>query len=142
MTLPTSPTDDPAPLTPGQACLRLLLSLLVFGLVVVPVVNSLPLGPTARFGILAWLMVGVALYWMLADLGAYSLLKIQLLLFSLAASALSAKALLVWIGIRALGILRDSAIGLLVLGGVCATANLLYLVFGLLSRRPKVPGGG
>lgn len=142
MTAPASPNLDPPPLSPGQACLRLLLSLLVFALVVVPLVNSLPLGPTARFGILAWLMVGVALYWMLADLGTHSLLKIQLLLFSLAASALSAKAFLVWIGIRRMGLLRDSAIGLLALGGVCATANLLFLLFGLLPKGPKAPPVG
>lgn len=139
MTAPASPNTDPTPLSPGQACLRLLFSLVVFGFVVVPLVNSLPLGPTARFGILAWLMVGVALYWMLADLGAVSLLKVQLLLFSLAASVFSGKALLVTIGIRSMGFLRDSAIGLLVLGGLCAVANFLFLLSRLLPRRSKAP---
>jgi hypothetical protein len=145
VTAPDPPSVDPALPSPRErriACLRLLVSLLAFAFLVVPFVNSLALGPTARFGILAWLMVGLALYWLLADLGTPSLLKLQLLLFTLAASAFSAKVTLVWIGIRRMGILRDSAIGLLVVGAVCATANLLYVLFGLLPRRPKAPPAG
>jgi hypothetical protein len=123
------------------ALLRLVSSIVVMALLGA-LIQQLPFGPTTRFGILAWLLVCAALYWLLAGLGIHALLILQLLFFSMAAAGLSAKALLVWLGIRRLGALREMAIGLVFLGAACTAGNLLSLLLALLPRRPPPPPTG
>ncbi len=83
--------------------LWLVLSLAALALIVVPLIQELPLGQTTRTSLLAWLMVGVAFYWLYAGFGTRPLLLLQLLLFSTAAALLTAKLLLVGIGINRSG---------------------------------------
>jgi hypothetical protein len=57
--------------TPGElwrASLRLLLMLAALALLVVPLIRELPLGQSTRIGILAWLLVGLSLYWLYGGL--------------------------------------------------------------------------
>ena len=68
---------------------RLLLMFLALVLLVVPVIRELPLGQTTRTGLLAWLLVGLALYWLYRGLGYQPLLILQLIVFSLAATLLT-----------------------------------------------------
>lgn len=126
--------EDASPQELRRASLRLLLALAALGLVVVPLVRELPLGVTGRTGLLAWLLVGLALYWLYAGSGYRALLLAQLGLFSAAAALLSAKALLVIVGVRQFGILRESALVLVVLGAACAVTNLSAMLLTLLRR--------
>jgi hypothetical protein len=119
-----------------RASLRLFLSLLVLTVLVVPFFRALPLGETTRAGLLAWLMVAVAFYWLYAGLGYRSLLIVQLLLFSTAAVLLTAKALLVGVGVNEFSILRRTARALVVLGAGCGVANLAAMLGALLQQRP------
>ena len=124
------------------AILRLLLSLAVLALLVVPILRDLPLGQTTRTGLLAWVLVAVALYWLFAGLGYRSILLIQLLIFSVAAMALSAKVLIVAIGIDRLSILRRTARGLILVGAGCAGLNLGLMLLALVRRwRAANPAG-
>ena len=124
------------------ASVRLLLSLLALGLLLVPLVRELPLGRTSRTGLLAWLLVGLGVYWLYAGLGYRALLLVQLGMFSAAATLLSVKALFVGAGVRQFGLLREAARVLLILGGICALANLGAMVIALLARRsPAEPPG-
>jgi len=124
------------------ASVRLLLFLVALAFVVVPIVRDLPLGQTTRTGLLAWLLVAMALYWLFAGLGYRPILLVQLLIFSIAAMALSAKVLIVAIGIDRLSILRRSARVLIMLGAACAGLNLGLMLFTLFRRwrASKRPG--
>jgi carbon starvation protein CstA len=127
--------------TPGElrrSVLILLLMLAALALVVAPLLADLPLlGKSTRTAILAWLLVGLALYWMYAGMGYRPLLLVQLLLFSTAAALLSVKLLLVAVTIDSLTILRWMARYLIIAGAVCAGANLTGMLLALTWQRPN-----
>jgi len=127
--------------TPGElrrSVLVLLLMLAALGLLVAPLLADLPvLGRSTRTAILAWLLVGLALYWMYAGLGYRPLLLVQLLLFSTAAALLSVKLLLVAVTIDSLTVLRWMARYLIIAGAVCAGANLTGMLLALTLQRPN-----
>ncbi len=117
--------------SPGElrwASFRLMLMLAALAMVAVPILRDLPLGRSSRTGLLAWLLVVLALYWLYAGLGYRPLLLIQLVLFSSAAALLSLKVLLVIIDVRSLAILRHVARGLIVVGAACAVTNLMGML--------------
>jgi uncharacterized membrane protein len=64
--------------------LQLVAWLVVVAMLVIPLLKDLPLGDTTRAGILAWLLVGIAIYWLFTDLGYRPLLLFQLFFFSAA----------------------------------------------------------
>ena len=97
--------------------------LAALGLLVVPLIRDLPLGQSTRTGLVAWLLVGLAMYWLYAGMGYRPLLLLQLMLFSTAAALLSAKLLLVVIDINRATGLRYIARGLILVGAGCAIAN-------------------
>jgi hypothetical protein len=119
--------------------LQLLAWLVVIAMLVIPLLKDLPLGDTTRAGILAWLLVGIAIYWLFTDLGYRPLLLFQLFFFSTAVACLSAKVLLVSIGVLRLSILRRTAIWLIVFGAICAGLNLALMLFDLLKPRTADP---
>jgi hypothetical protein len=126
--------------TPGElrrASLRLLLMLLALALLVTPIIRDLPLGKSTRTGLLAWLLVGLALYWLYQGMGYRPLLLLQLFIFSTAATLLSAKLLLVIVDVNRVTFLRTLARGLILLGAACAGANLLAMLFRLV-RHPRI----
>jgi hypothetical protein len=127
--------------TPGElrrSVLILLLMLAALGLLVAPLIADLPLlGRSTRTAILAWLLVGLALYWMYAGMGYRPLLLVQLLLFSTAAALLSVKLLLVAVTIDSLAVLRWMARYLIIAGAVCAGANLTGMLLALTWQRPN-----
>lgn len=126
--------------TPGalwRASWRLCLMLAALALLVVPLIRELPLGTSARTAILAWLLVALALYWFYAGMGYWPLLIVQVLLFSGAASLLSAKVLLVLIDVHRLAVLRHVARLLILAGAACAGANLGGMLWALWRRRPR-----
>jgi hypothetical protein len=110
--------------------------LAALGLLVLPLLRELPLGQSTRTGILAWLLVGLALYWLFAGMGYRPLLLLQLLLFSGAAALLSAKLLLVAVDVHRLTVLRYVARGLILVGAGCAMANLIAMLL-LLWRKSR-----
>ena len=138
--------EDASPRELWRASWRLLLMLLALlmlaalGLLVVPLIRELPLGQSTRIGIVAWLLVGLALYWLYAGMGYRPLLLLQLMLFSSAAALLSTKLLLVAIDIRTLTVLRYVARGLILVGAGCAFANLLAMLI-MLWRRSRADAG-
>jgi hypothetical protein len=82
MNQPIAPTAEDA--TPGQlrrAALRLLVMLVALAVLVVPLIRDLPLGRSTRIGMLAWLLVALAFYWLYKGMGYRPLLLVQLLLF-------------------------------------------------------------
>jgi hypothetical protein len=125
--------------TPGElrrSVLILLLMLAALALLVAPLIKDLPmLGRSTRTAIFAWLLVGLALYWMYAGMGYRPLLLVQLLLFSAAAALLSVKLLLVAVTIDSLTILRWMARYLIIAGAVCAGANLTAMLVALTWRQ-------
>ena len=125
--------------TPGElrrSVLILLLMLAALGLLVAPLLADLPLlGKSTRTAIFAWLLVGLALYWMYAGMGYRPLLLVQLLLFSTAAALLSVKILLVAVTIDSLTVLRWMARYLIIAGAVCAGANLTGMLLALTLQR-------
>ena len=127
--------------TPGElrrSVLILLLMLAALGLLVAPLLSDLPLlGKSTRTAIFAWLLVGLALYWMYAGMGYRPLLLVQLLLFSTAAALLSVKLLLVAVTIDSLTVLRWMARYLIIAGAVCAGANLTGMLLALTWQRPN-----
>jgi hypothetical protein len=127
--------------TPGElrrSVLILLLMLAALGLLVAPLLGDLPLlGKSTRTAIFAWLLVGLALYWMYAGMGYRPLLLVQLLLFSTAAALLSVKLMLVAITIDSLTVLRWMARYLIIAGAVCAGANLTGMLLALTWQRPN-----
>ncbi|HVT39685.1 MAG TPA: hypothetical protein VHE78_11610 [Gemmatimonadaceae bacterium] len=135
----TAEEASPAELKRGS--IRLLVMLLALALLVVPLIRELPLGQTTRTGILAWLLVALAFYWMYAGLGYKALLLVQLLLFSAAAALLTTKAGLVLVGIDRLSILRRSAKDLILLGAACAAVNMVMMLVGVARRKDLARGG-
>ena len=125
--------------TPGElrrSVLILLLMLAALALLVTPLLRDLPLlGKSTRTAILAWLLVGLALYWMYAGMGYRPLLLVQLLLFSAAAALLSVKLLLVAVSIESLTILRWFARWLIMAGAVVAGANLTGMLVALTLKQ-------
>lgn len=99
-----------------------LLGLLVLAGLAVIGLFSLPVGAAIKAVALGWLLVVLAGYWLYAGLGYRSLLLLQLLAFSGAASLGSLNLVL------GLPVLRSAALGLAGLGGVLALANLLGML--------------
>ena len=130
--------------TPGElrrSVLILLLMLAALALLVTPLLRDLPLlGKSTRTAILAWLLVGLALYWMYAGMGYRPLLLVQLLLFSAAAALLSVKLLLVVVSIESLTILRWFARWLIMAGAMVAGANLTGMLIALTLKRTGPSG--
>ncbi|MEO7138548.1 MAG: hypothetical protein ABI037_12590 [Gemmatimonadales bacterium] len=126
--------EDASPRELWGASWRLLLTLAALGLIVVPLIREFPLGQSTRTAMLAWLLVGLALYWLYAGMGYRPLLLLQLMLFSTAAALLSTKLLLVVIDINRLAVLRYVARGLILLGAGCAFANLGAMLITLWRR--------
>jgi hypothetical protein len=129
----TAEEASPAELWRGS--IRLFVMLVVLALLVVPLIRDLPLGQTTRTGILAWLLVALAFYWIYAGLGYKALLLLQALLFSAAAMLLTTKAGLVLVGIDRLSILRRTARDLILIGAACAALNLAMMLYRLARRR-------
>lgn len=113
--------------------------LAALGLLVVPLIRELPLGQSTRTGLVAWLLVGLAMYWLYGGMGYRPLLLLQLMLFSGAAALLSTKVLLVAVEIDRLTVLRYIARGLILVGAGCAFANLGAMLI-MLWRRSRPDG--
>jgi hypothetical protein len=138
--MPLSPpanhtAEEASPAELRRASWRLLLMLTALAVLVVPLIRGLPLGQSSRTGLLAWLLVALAFYWLYAGMGYRPLLLLQLLLFSTAATLLSAKVLLVVMTVHRLTVLREIARVLIVMGAVCAVANLGGMLVLLFRRR-------
>ncbi len=129
------PAEEASPGELKRASLRLLFWLLMLGIVVVPLIIGLPLGQSTRTGLLAWLLVAMAFYWLSAGLGYRALLLIQLLLFSASAFLLTTKLGLVLLGINRLSVLRRTARALIIVGVCCAVINLVAMLVALVQRR-------
>lgn len=127
---PPHTAEEASPGELRRASLRLLLMLLALALLVVPIIRDLPLGQSTRTGIVAWLLVALALYWLYEGMGYRPLLLLQLVIFSTAATLLSAKVLLVIVDVNRVNFLRYTARWLILLGAACAGTNL----FGMLLR--------
>ena len=129
--------------TPGElrrSVIVLLLMLAALGLLVAPLLSDLQLlARGTRTAIFAWLLVGLALYWMYAGMGYRPLLLVQLLLFSTAAALLTVKLILVAITIDSVFVLQWLARYLILAGAVCAGANLTGMLLALTWRQSK-PG--
>ena len=135
--------EDASPRELWRNSWKLILTLGALGLLVVPLIRELPLGQSTRTGMLAWLLVGLGMYWLYAGMGYRPLLLLQLVLFSTAAALLSTKLLLVAIDIDRLTVLRYMARGLILVGAACAIANLgaMLIMFWRRSREDTaVPG--
>jgi hypothetical protein len=133
--------EDATPRELRRSVLILLLMLAALALLVTPLLRDLPLlGKSTRTAILAWLLVGLALYWMYAGMGYRPLLLVQLLLFSAAAALLSVKLLLVVVSIESLTILRWLARWLIMAGAVVAGANLTGMLVALTLKRTGPSG--
>ena len=130
--LPTA--EDASPRELWRASWKLLVMLAALCLLVVPLVRELPLGQSTRTGIVAWVLVGLALYWLYAGMGYRPLLLLQLLLFSAAAALLSAKLLLVAVDVKELTVLRYFARGMILVGAGLAGANLCAMLLTLWRR--------
>ncbi len=126
--------EDASPRELWRASWKLLLTLAVLGLLVVPLIREFPLGQSTRTGLLAWLLVGLAMYWLYAGMGYRPLLLLQLMLFSGAAALLSAKLLLVAIDVHSMAVLRHAARASILLGAACAIANLGAMLITLWRR--------
>ena len=122
--------EDATPRELRRASALLLVMLLVLALLVVPLIRDLPLGMSTRVGMLAWLLV-------YEGMGYRPLLLLQLVIFSTAATLLSAKLLLVIVDVNRVNILRIAARWLIMLGAACAGANLLGMLFRLI-RHPRI----
>ena len=137
------PSDYPGndPLNGGnwRASLWLFVMLLLLAFVVVPLVRDLPFGTTTRTGLLAWLLVLLALYWLYAGMGFQPLLLLQLVIFSAAAVLLTTKAALVLVGIERLSILRRTAKALIMIGADFAGLNVVALLVMPRLRRQAKP---
>jgi hypothetical protein len=128
--------------TPAQlrrASLHLLVMFAALYLLVVPFLRDLPLGPTARTGLLAWLLVVLSLYWLYAGLGYRPLLLLQVFAFSIAAVLLATKVGLVLVGINRLSILRRTGRLLILIGGGLGLLNLGAMVYALLHHSRHFP---
>jgi hypothetical protein len=133
--------EDASPGELRRSVVILLLMLAALALLVTPLLRDLPLlGRSTRTAILAWLLVGLALYWMYAGMGYRPLLLVQLLLFSAAAALLSVKLLLVAVTIDSLTILRWLARWLIMAGAVVAGANLTGMLIALTLKQTGPSG--
>jgi hypothetical protein len=132
---PRPTAEEASPRELWRASLRLLLMLLALVVVVVPIIRDLPLGESTRTGMLAWLLVALAFYWLSQGMGYRPLLLLQLLIFSIAAMLLSAKVLLVIVDLNRVNFLRTTARWLIVLGAACAGSNLIGMLVRLARRR-------
>ena len=121
-----------------KASLRLVLWLGALYMLAVPLIRELPLGQTTRTGLLAWLLVAVAFYWLYAGMGVRPLLLLQLFLFSAAAALLAAKLVLVGIGVLRLSLLRRVARVLIMLGAASAVVNLILMVVAVVRKSSVV----
>ena len=128
--------EDASPSELRASSLRLMLTLAALALLVVPVFRDLPLGRSSRTGLLAWLLVVLALYWLYAGMGYRPLLLLQLFLVSAAAALITLKVFLVIVDVRQLAILRWVARMLIMAGALCAGANLLGMLV-MVWRRPR-----
>jgi hypothetical protein len=128
--------EDASPRELWQASWKLLLMLAILGLLVVPLLRGLPVGQSSRIGLLAWMLVALALYWLYAGMGYRPLLLLQLLLFSGAAALLTAKLLLVAIDVHELTVLRYVARAMILVGTGLAGANLGGMLL-MLWRRSR-----
>jgi uncharacterized membrane protein len=139
--LPTA--EDASPRELWRASWKLLLMLAALALLVVPLLRELPLGQSTRIGLLAWVLVALALYWLYAGMGYRPLLLLQLLLFSGAAALLSAKLVLVAIDVPRWAVLRYMARGMILVGAGLAGANLAAMLITLWrrTRRDVAPTG-
>ena len=127
--------------TPGdlrRSMWGLLATLVLLVVLVVPLIRALPLGPSPRTAILAWLLVALALYWLYASMGYWPLLIFQLLMFSSAAALLTVKVGLVVLDIHRLPMLRHSAKVLILVGAAFAGANLGGMVMAHLRWRREL----
>jgi hypothetical protein len=134
----TEPPHTAEEATAGElrrASIRLLFMLLALVLLVVPLIRDLPLGRSSRIGMLAWLLVALALYWLFQGMGYRPLLLLQLAIFSVAATMLSAKVLLVIVDVNQVNFLRLAARWLIVVGALCAGINLLGMLVTLAQRQ-------
>jgi len=139
MTNPAAPPDqrDSTP-APWMASLRLVLWLGALYMLVLPLIRELPLGQTTRTSLLAWLLVAVAFYWLYAGMGVRPLLLLQLFLFSAAAALLTAKLVLVGIGVLRLSLLRRVARVLIMLGAASAVVNLIAMLVAVVKKSSVV----
>jgi hypothetical protein len=128
--------EDASPRELWRASWKLLLMLVALALLVVPILRELPLGYGSRIGLLAWMLVALALYWLYAGMGYRPLLLLQLLLFSGAAAFITARIFLVVIDVRELGLLRAISRGMILIGAGLAGANLIAMLL-LLWRRSR-----
>ena len=136
---PPHTVEEATPTELRRSTLRLLFMLLALLLLVVPIIHELPLGQSSRTGILAWLLVGLALYWIYEGMGYRPLLLIQLVIFSAAATLLSAKVILVIVDVPQVQFLRNLARALIVLGAACAGTNFVGML-ARLARERRVEG--
>lgn len=135
MQRPTPRTaENSTPTELWSATIRLVVWFVILGLLVVPMLRELPLGQTGRTAILACLLVGVSLYWLLAGFGYRPLLILQLITFSIAAVLLATKVGLVIIGVERLSILRRVGKGMILLGAASAGLNLIGMIAALLQK--------
>jgi hypothetical protein len=132
---PRPTAEEASPRELWRASLRLLLMLLALVVVLLPIIRDLPLGESTRTGMLAWLLVALAFYWLTQGMGYRPLLLLQLLIFSIAAMLLSAKVLLVIVDVNRVNFLRTTARWLIVLGAACAGSNLIGMLVRLARRR-------
>jgi hypothetical protein len=132
--------EDASPPELWRASWKLLLTLAALGLLAIPIIREIPLGQSSRTGLLAWLLVGLAMYWLYAGMGYRPLLLLQLMLFSGAAALLSAKVLLVAIDVHSMAVLRHIARGMILVGAGCAFANLAAMLI-MLWRRSRPDAG-
>jgi hypothetical protein len=132
---PLRSAEDASPSELRRASVRLLFMLLALALLVVPILRELPLGQSSRTGLLAWLLVALAFYWLAGGMGYRPLLLLQLLVFSIAATLLSAKVLLVIVDVNRVNFLRWGARWLIMLGAAFAVANLLGMLYRLYRQR-------
>ena len=134
MTGQPTPNERESAAALWAASLRLVLWLAALYVLVVPLIRELPLGQTTRTSLLAWLLVAVAFYWLYAGLGVRPLLLLQLFLFSAAAALLTAKLVLVGIGVLRLSLLRRVARVLIMLGAASAIVNLIIMLVAVVRK--------
>lgn len=141
MMLPNPADHTAEDATPGElrrGVLVLVVMFAVLALLVVPVLRDLPLlGRSTRTGIFAWLLVGLALFWMYTGMGYRPLLLIQLVLFSAAAAVIMVKLVLVALDIDKAPILRILARHLILAGATCAGVNLAGMLVAATMRRTR-----
>lgn len=113
----------------------MIVMLAVLALLIAPLLDGLPLGPSPRIGILAWLLVVLAFYWLYAGMGYLPLLVFQLLLFSCAAALLTGKTALIVLDVHRLPVLRHTASVLVILGAGCVVVNLGVMVLALIRQK-------